>query len=146
VSNPAPVRDPGPAFERFVMPGVQGLIVGQVAAPGFYSQITGKSSSRYWTPEKSQIIDLESRLSAYLRGAAPAKSRIRTDLRSYRRQYLGTVRDDHEVVFVSFFCETHRQDWTRKPIVVDDGGDCYFRLEYETENHKFSHLEINGEA
>ena len=40
----------------------------------------------------------------------------------------------------------HRKDWTRKPIVVEDGGDCYFRIEYDSQTHTFSHLEINGEA
>jgi hypothetical protein len=140
------VSDPGPAFERFAMPGVQGLIVGKAHAGHFYAAIRGRSSPRYWTPEKSHLIDLESRLIAYLRTAAPPHGRLRSNLNGYRRQYIGIVHGDQEVVYASFFCETLRQDWTRKPIVVEDGGDCYFRLEYDPQTHTFSHLEINGEA
>ncbi len=46
------------------------------------------------------------------------------------------------MVFASFFCETNRQDWTRKPIAVDDGGDCFFQLQFDPEKHAFSGLII----
>lgn len=128
------------------MPGVQGVIIGKAQAGPFYHAIRGESSPHYWTPEKSHVIDLESRLMGYLKRTAPPRSQLRKDLKGYRRQYLGIVRGDREVVFASFFCETHRKDWTRKPIVVDDGGDCYFRIEYDPQTLTFSHLEINGEA
>jgi hypothetical protein len=141
-SIPSVVRAPGPAFERFAMPGVQGLIVGEAEAGRFYAAITGGTSPRYWTPEKAHLIDLETRLGGYLRSKAPPKSRLRKDLRSYRRQYIGIVRGERRVVFASFFCETNRQDWTRKPIAVDDGGDCFFQLQFDPEKHAFSGLII----
>lgn len=141
-SNPSKVREPGPAFELFAMPGVQGLIVGEGEAGRFYAAITGSTSPTYWTPEKAHVIDLENRLVVYLRGKAPPNSKIRKDLRSYRRQYIGIVHEDRRLIFTNFFCETNRQDWTRKPIAVDDGGDCFFQLQFDPEKHAFSSLVI----
>jgi len=142
-SNPSKVRDPGPAFELFAMPGVQGLIVGEGEAGRFYDAITGSTSPAYWTPEKADVIDFENRLGAYLRGKAPANSKLRKDLRAYRRQYIGIVQKERRLIFTNFFCETNRQDWTRKPIAVDDGGDCFFQLQFDPEKHVFSGLVIH---
>ncbi len=145
-STTAKVRNPGPAFQRFAMPGVQGLIVGETEAGRFYAAITGSTAERYFTPDKSTIIALESRLPAYLRSKAPAGSGPRKRLRDYRRQYLGVRRDGKRLVFANFFCETHRTDWTRKPIAVDDGGDCYFQVLYNPKRRSFSGLVIQKES
>lgn len=136
------VRAPGPDFERFAMPKVQGLVVGAGAAAPFYAEITGGTSPRYWTPEKGQLVDLETRLPGYLRAKAPPGSGPRKDLASYRRQYVGIERDGRSYIFVNAFCETNRRDWTRKPIVVEDGGDCYFQVEFDPDRRRFERLVI----
>lgn len=139
-SNPSFVRDPGPAFEQFGMPGIQGLIVGAGEAGPFYAALTGGTSPDYWTPEKAHLIELETRLPAFLRAKAPPASRLRKEPKAFRRQYLGIKKDDRQLVFVHFFCETHRRDWTRKPITTDGQEGCFFQLHYEPAKREFSDL------
>jgi hypothetical protein len=38
------------------------------------------------------------------------------------------------------------QDWLHKPVLVDDGGACYFNFKYHPKTGAISDLEINGEA
>ena len=111
----------------------------------FYAAITGGTSTRFWTPEKAQLIELETRLPAYLRTKAPPGSGPRKNLKSYRRQYMGIEHDGRSYIFVNAFCDTNRQDWTRKPIVVDDGGDCYFQVEFDPKRKRFARLAIQKE-
>ncbi len=120
------------------MPGVQGLIVGEAEAGRFYDALTGGTSPTYWRPEKAQLIDLETRLPAFLKTKAPAGSRLRKEPEAFRRQYLGIESAGQRVVFVHLFCETNRRDWTRKPISSDGASDCYFQLHYDPAHRAFS--------
>jgi hypothetical protein len=141
-SNPSRVRDPGPDFESFGMPGVQGLIVGEAEAGRFYDALAASTSPTYWRPEKAQLIDLETRLPAFLKTKAPAGSRLRKEPKAFRRQYLGIENAGQRVVFVNLFCETNRRDWTRKPITADGAADCYFQLHYDPARRAFSDLRM----
>ena len=59
---------------------------------------------------------------------------------------MGIVRNGRQVIFANFFCDTFGVDWRRQPLMVDDGGDCFFVVEYDPATGAFSHLMINGEA
>lgn len=37
-------------------------------------------------------------------------------------------------------------DWLRKPVIVDDGGACYFNFKVDPKTGAVSDLEVNGEA
>jgi hypothetical protein len=38
------------------------------------------------------------------------------------------------------------RDWHLWPVVVEDGGACYFQVEYDVESQRFSRLSVNGYA
>jgi hypothetical protein len=37
-------------------------------------------------------------------------------------------------------------DWRQNVISVEDGGECYFQVEYDLESGTFIWLMVNGEA
>jgi hypothetical protein len=49
-------------------------------------------------------------------------------------------------VWGNFFCRPPRADWRHEPVLVDDGGDCFFQLEYDVDAGRFSNLLVNGEG
>jgi hypothetical protein len=46
----------------------------------------------------------------------------------------------------NFFCDVFGLDIETEPVVVEDGGDCYFRVTFDPERGRFSDLDVNGEA
>ena len=104
----------------------------------------GTAMGPHWTPIEAQVRALEAGLPAYLARAAPAASRLRQGLAGYRAQYIGIVRDGRQVVFANWFCDALGTDWRQRPVIVDDGGDCFFQVEYDPSGGTYVHLMING--
>ncbi len=103
----------------------------------------------FWTPTKDDILTLEQRLSAYLLESPRTRStKIRTELPRYRRQYFGVVEGGRRKIFVNGLCEDyeHLVDWKKSYALVLDGGDCFFRVTYDTESGGFSDFSTNGYA
>ena len=53
-------------------------------------------------------------------------------------------RDGRQVIFANDFCRALGGDWRQAPIIVDDGGDCYFQVEYDPAAGTFARLMVNG--
>lgn len=82
-----------------------------------------------WTPTSSGVIDLEGSLRRYLKHAAP---QLEARLAECRRQYTGFYHVGKRLMFVNFACDGPRSsEWRCRPVVVDDGGDCFFNLRCE---------------
>jgi hypothetical protein len=106
-----------------------------------------------WTPAAGDVDALEQRLPDHLRAALPrqrpargGKAPLWERATAYKRQYVGVRRDGRRIVHANFFCDAWKKDWRTEPIVVLDGGDCYFQIEYDVDKASFSNLQINGEA
>jgi hypothetical protein len=100
--------------------------------------------SEYWTPTPEDIRSAEVGLQSFLTEARPA---IAAKLSTYVRQYTGFRLDGRDHIFIQFLCwQPHNPEWRCHPILVDDGGDCYFRLEYDTSSGQYSRLWVNGGA
>jgi hypothetical protein len=125
----------------------------------------------FWTPSVPEVMKMEERLPGYLReqldsppprrGPRARGHGGRRDLLeppprvnpplwkrvfAYKRQYVGLVKRGRHVIWGNFFCDTPRADWRHEPVSVDDGGDCYFQVEYDVDTGRFSELLVNGEA
>ena len=66
-------------------------------------------------------------------------------LPEYKRQYVGIVQNDKELILVNAFC-TDEFDWQEEAVIVSDGGDCFFRVIYDPATGTFTDFEVNGEA
>jgi len=106
-----------------------------------------------WTPALADVRALEQRLPNYLRHHLPpgywefhSKDRpLWERAPGYKRQYVGIRRNGRRAIYANFFCDAG-PSWRTAPVDVDDGGDCYFQIEYDVDKAAFSDLSINGDA
>ena len=110
-------------------------------------------SNAFWTPALADVLALEQRLPDFLHAQldrqlrpSAGKDPLWERAKTYKRQYLGVRPKGRRVVFANFFCRDFGKDWRTEPVVVKDGGDCYFSVDYDVDKGSFSNLMINGEA
>jgi hypothetical protein len=108
------------------------------------------NDARHWTPTLQDVGVFEGGLVDYLRTARPPEEpdlyRIVPD---YKRQYEGLILDGRRVLFVFFRCPRHPDDdsaWSEHPMMVSDGGKCYFDIRFDIVTREYSQLMFNGEA
>ena len=134
-------------FEVIRTDDFEGVIVSREKAADFMKSFSGMTEKETWTPGKSEIIKLEAGIKSYLKKAAAKRSpNLWSKLAKYKRQYIGIVRNGRKVIFSNFFCQSFDIDWKLTPVAVDDGGDCFFTVLYDSTSATFSALQINGEA
>ena len=64
----------------------------------------------------------------------------------YRRQYIPFMKDGQKYVWANFFCgstEEHKK-WKKEPVLVFDGGACYFRVTINLSKRRFFNFYVNG--
>lgn len=104
-------------------------------------------NARGYVPSSEELNELEDHLVPYLRGEHPAlAARAPSDW----RQYVGYVdQSGTRWIWASFQCRLGpylAPHFRTHLIVVSDGGDCFFQVEYSPDTERFRHLMINGRA
>jgi hypothetical protein len=110
---------------------------------------TGADKMQYWTPSKAEVSEAESKLLAFLQQAKLGnheKDRILKNIKSYKRQYVGIFTGGKKELFINFFCESFQEEWTKRFLIVEDGGACFFRVNFSMGTKTFHGLEVNGYA
>lgn len=101
--------------------------------------------SGFWSPSVADVTKLERRLPQLLR-----TSGHNIDLSRSHRQYIGIVSRGKKLIYLNAFSDTifvapeNRMSWTRQAIVVCDGGDAFWGVEFDPATNSFAHLEFNG--
>ena len=131
-----------PCAEQAVIQVGSGQGVVFPAGRGFVDGYKYGTITEYWTPTEADIGRAEEGLSKYLINNVPS---LAVKFSSYARQYTGFVYHGRKRLFMNFFCSPP-SNWRCEPVGVDDGGDCYFRLEYDVVSGEYSHLSVNGSA
>ncbi len=127
--------------------GYEGVIVDALSAADFAIWVTGEEAAGSWEPSPDDVATLEAALPAFLATAPRATDRMRQELASYKRQYAGIIDSDfRQVIIVNAFCDAGIDDWQSEPVLVLDGGDCFFYVTYDPLAGTFSRLMVNGEA
>jgi hypothetical protein len=129
--------------------GYVGVIVPPVSAAELTNAYVGGPVQELWFPTETEIAALEQNLPAYLQTASAVTRGVGEDfinrLPEYKRQYAGFIQDGRRLILVNASC-AEDLDWATQPLIVQDGGDCFFRVTYEPESGSFEHFEVNGEA
>jgi len=110
-----------------------------------------------WTPDLADVLVLEQRLPGYMRVELDRQARARDwpidkknplweRAKTYKRQYVGIRRKKQRIIYANFFCDASGTNWRTTRIDVDDGGDCYFQVEYDVDKRTFADLSVNGSA
>jgi hypothetical protein len=125
--------------------GYQGVIVPAATAPDFARWLTGREAAGGWDPTPDDVARLEAALPAFLASAPNTPGDLMQKLPGYKRQYAGIIDGDgRSLILVNAFCDAGGTDWQSQPVLVLDGGDCFFHISYDPAAGTFSGLTING--
>lgn len=102
--------------------------------------------SGFWSPSPEQVSAFEQRLPDFLR-----KSALPVKLPDYYRQYVGVISHGRRLIYLNAFYAgflTHdpKRDWKISAVIVCDGGDGFWGVEFDPADKTFHHLESNGLA
>ena len=142
---PAPSPSPGDTqpYVDVSGAGYQGVIVPAERAGEFgIFNATG-----YWTPTEADVAAFEAAFPAWIGQQTEwGADEVAGQLPDYIRQYVGFSRGDHALFYVNAFCPVDFIDWHSQPVMVDDGGPCFFRVVFDPLDGTFFELMINGLA
>ncbi|MGE3853349.1 MAG: hypothetical protein AB7K09_16545 [Planctomycetota bacterium] len=118
-----------------------------------------------WAPSEAQVREAEGRLAAFI-GSGEASAVLRgtnigAELANYKRQYWGTVANGRRQLLMSFIHQTstlvEAGQWRTTAVLLEDGGypssngvviqgggERYFRVTYSIESKRFSQLHVNS--
>lgn len=121
----------------------EAVIVPQEQASDFIYSLTAERPAESWTPTEEDILELEEYIKLYLDDLPP---NTLMPLEEYQRQYAGGVINDHRLLYGNFFCQTFDFNWHKMPLVVMDGGNCFFHVIFDLQSKDFVAFNINGEG
>lgn len=114
------------------------------AGRGHVEGYSPEQVAEFWTPSREEVFGAENHIEAYLQANAPS---LISNIGRYARQYTGFYLGNQRFLFIQFLCGLPSElDWRCAPVVVDDGGDCYFHLEYDMDAKSCRNLWVNGNA
>jgi hypothetical protein len=110
------------------------------------SRLAPRDVSGFWSPSVAQVLALEQRLPDLFR-----KSQPKIKLANYFRQYVGIVSHGRKLIYLNAFIKggldvNPKKDWKTTAIIVCDGGDGFWGVEFDPAENTFQHLETNGVA
>jgi hypothetical protein len=130
--------------------GYEGAIIPSEDATEFTDLFISEPIQGAWTPTEADIAALEQDMPGYLQTVATSTPWISDDfvdrLPDYKRQYAGFVQGGQNLILVNATCAGDDLQWQKSPVIVMDGGDCFFRVTYDPASGTFSGFQVNGEA
>lgn len=98
-----------------------------------------------WDLTAEDVALLEAALPQFLATSDhPQAAAVLEQLPTYGRQYSGFVLGKERRIIANYFCWPEDQDEWLQPIVVDDGGSCFFQIQYIPSTNQFDNLYVNG--
>jgi hypothetical protein len=127
-------------------PGFHGAIVPAPEIESYIQMLTGETIQGTWIPTPEQIQELEAQLPGFLATTTNVSSDLPIRLDGYWRHYAGFVADGRAFIMINAFCESGGSEWESQPVIVMDGGDCFFHVIYDPTTGTFIDLMVNGDA
>jgi hypothetical protein len=127
-------------------PGYHGAIVPVDEVAEYVLGLNGVSTQGAWTPTKEQIAELEAELPGFLRTLSSISLDLDDRLPEYQRHYMGYVAEGHAYILVNAFCSVPGGNAESEPVIVMDGGDCFFYAVWNPTTATFVDFQANGEA
>ena len=155
-SEPTPLAQPtqptaplqagsqGQPYQDLQDAGYEAVIIPEGQAPQYIQAMFGRQESAYWTPSQDDILKMEEQLNIYLQNFVGQN--VLKNLSSYKRQYIGVVKEESKLLLGNYFCEASGIDWKQQPVIVDDGGNCYFQTELDMDSGQIIYFMVNGES
>jgi len=97
----------------------------------------------HWVPSTNQLSKLEKQLDQYLSAKHPE---IRKNIGQLYFQYAGLIRHKRKIIYINtidHYTQTN-PDWRHTAMIVCDGGDMFWGLEYDPNTEEFSEMSFNS--
>jgi hypothetical protein len=120
-----------------------GVILRGAEAKGLLRQCSRASPekvSAQWTPSKTQIAQLEEKLPAFQKTLKPLNG-LRS---SFYRQYAGFIAGGRKLIYVNLFPSNVDPKWRSRAVIVCDGGEQFWGVEFEVDTENFVNVAFNG--
>ena len=121
---------------------------------------SGNAFHGYWRVSDEEAERADAGVADYLRGERPE---LADKLGGYYGQIFGILDESgRKVIHFNFLCKRSidemkpsappnpdlaaMSDWQHHVVIVHDGGDCYFQLDFDPETGAYEHLVVNGDA
>jgi hypothetical protein len=145
------VEPPTPAPIIQAIPVITEDFEGVIFPVDYLEENFGYGMNITWTPSEADIITMEAGVFEFLiQSENPMFQYSQTPpwehLEGYKRQYYGLTIEGKNVIHAEFYCHTFDERWREEPIMVMDGGDCFFRFDYDPTTDTFFNLSVNGMA
>ena len=101
-----------------------------------------KNIKRTWIPSANQIALMEQQLDLYLGKHYPA---IRKNIGQLYFQYAGLISNKKKFIYINTL-DQHAQanpDWRHTAMIICDGGDTFWGLEYDPAKAEFADMTFN---
>jgi hypothetical protein len=103
------------------------------------SRATPEKVTAQWTPSKTQIDQLESKFPAFKR----TLKRPKAQLSSFYRYYAGFIAGGRKIIYVDLFPKPSLA-WRSQGMMVCDGGEQYWGVEFEVKTGEFVNVALSG--
>jgi hypothetical protein len=116
----------------------------------------------YWTPTKGDVLEAEEEIERHLKVTPPKGwPRLGEKLAEYQRQYVGYLVKGRRMIYCNFYCEAtvdsimvdsvdgevYETEVDKpldcRPEVVNDGGDCFFQIDYDVDSRRVLKVAVN---
>jgi hypothetical protein len=104
------------------------------------SRAAPEKVSAQWTPTKNQIEQLETKLPAFKQKL----KRPAAQLSSFYRQYAGFIAGGRKIIYVNLFPKRIDPDWQSRAVIVCDGGEQFWGIEFEVDTGQLVNAAFNG--
>ena len=109
---------------------------------GHYVPYSSDGKTTGWTPTTEQIKKAQPVILNFIK---KSNKEIYNNINKYRCQYFGIIVNGKKRIYCNVFRLTKfHKNWKTKPVIVDDGGNHYFQLEYDVVTGKCLNFSING--
>lgn len=123
-----------------------GVIVPGTEAAEFAVAAGWTEGDDFWTPSADDVAALEGAFDAAWAADPGAVDGDYADPSEHLRQYVGVVSDGERLIHVNGFCDPLGTDWRTEPVLVADGGACFYQAIWSVDSAEFLVLSVNGEA
>ena len=104
-----------------------------------------KAVTGFWEPTPAQVQSIEKRLPAFL-----AKGGHKAKLSDSCRQYIGIISHGKKLIYLNafptIFGSRPTMNWKTTAVIVCDGGDSVWGVEFDPADNSFYAFEANGFA
>ena len=100
----------------------------------------------FWTPSVAQVKGIEAQLLDHLanKSELPNAEFVHKEFYQYHRLYFGFTFENRKKVSIQGQCAN--SGYQPVPMMVSDGGRCFFSAVYDLESQDFDEVFINGSA